>query len=108
MVNQNRLMPQEYLTDNQVLDEMRVLVRRGKIRWTLHVEERMAERGFAREQITECLLLGFFIERPIDPNTGNELQYKFRIRGNIDGVVLEVVASLVPESRVVVITVFDA
>jgi hypothetical protein len=100
-------MPQQYLTDNQVLDETRVLVRKGKIRWTLHVEERMVERGYARDQITECLLSGYFIERPIDPNRGGELQYQFRIRGNIDGEVLEIVASLIPETRVVVITVID-
>lgn len=100
-------MSREGLTDTQVLDETRMLVGQGQIRWSAHAEQRMAERGYERGQIKECLLSGYFIEPPTVPNMGGNLQYKFRIHGNIDGEAIEVVASLVPENRVVVITVID-
>lgn len=100
-------MPQESLTDNQVLEEVRVLVRQSKIRWTYHAEQRMAQRGYDRGQIRQCLLSGYFIEEPFIPNRSGEVEYKFTFRANVDGETLDVAASLIPEKSVVVITLFD-
>lgn len=100
-------MPQEQLTDHQVLTEIRVLVQQSKIGWTKHAEERMAERGFEKGQIKKCLSSGTFIERPVLPNRSGELEYKFTLSGNVDGEIINVAACLIPEKKVVVITVFD-
>lgn len=101
-------MSHERLNDHQVLEQVRTLVRRGKIGWTDHVEQRMAERGFERGQLRQCLLAGYFLERPYSPNKSGELEYKFTIGGNVDGETIHVAASLIPEKKVVVITVIDA
>jgi hypothetical protein len=95
------------LTDNQVLDGVRVLVRQNKIRWTDHSEQRMEERGYDRGQIRQCLLSGVFVQRPVIPNRTGPLQYEVKMRAKVDGVWIEVVASLVPVTKVVVITVID-
>lgn len=100
-------MVQECLTDSQVLNEMRALVCRGKIKWTVHAEERMAERGYDRGQVKQCLLSGHFIERPVIPNRAGDIQYKFTMQANVDSEAIHVVASLEPEKNVVVITVID-
>jgi hypothetical protein len=96
---------QATLTDNQVLAEVRRLVRIGKIRWKDHAEIRMAERGYERGQVKQCLLSGRFNEALTVPNNAGDLQYVFKISANIDGMPIDVVASLYPEARVVVITV---
>lgn len=100
-------MPQELLTDNQVLNEVRVLVRKNKVVWTTHAEQRMAERGYERGQVKDCLLSGCFFERPYHPNRVGDLQYQFALDGNVDGEPIRVVASLIPEKKVVVISVID-
>lgn len=100
-------MPQELLTDNQVMAEVRMLVRQSKIGWTKHAQERMAERGYERGQVKQCLSAGHFIEQPYIPNRGGELEYKFTLEGNVDGKTIRVAASLIPERKVVVITVID-
>lgn len=100
-------MPQEQLTDNQVLNEVLALVKEGKVAWTQHVQERMAERGYERGQIKQCLSTGYFIEKPYIPNIGGELQYKFMLEGKVDGEAINVVASLIPDKKVVVITVIN-
>lgn len=93
------------LTDNQVLDETRILVRKNKVGWTIHAEERMAERGYERGQVKQCLLSGHFIEQPTIPNKGGDIQYKFKLHASVDGEDIDVVASLFPKTKVVVITV---
>lgn len=95
------------LTDNDVLKGVRGLIAQGKIRWTAHVEDMMVSRGYARSQIKECLMKGYFTEAPIIANKPGPIQYKFRIKAIIDGEGIEVVASLTPDEKVVVITVFD-
>lgn len=100
-------MPQELLTDNQVLDEVRILVRQSKVGWTKHAEVRMAERGYERGQVKQCLSVGYFVEQPHIPNKGGELQYKFTLEGSVDGEAIRIAASLIPERKVVVITVID-
>lgn len=98
-------MPLEQLTDSQVLGAMRALVRKGSIRWTDHAEQRMVERGYDRSQIKQCLLSGYFVEQPFIPNRSGDVEFKFTFRGHVDGEVLDVVAVLMPETRVLVITV---
>ena len=98
-------MPQEQLNDNQVQVAMRDLVRKGSLRWTDHAEQRMVERGYDRSQIRQCLLSGYFFEQPYIPNRNGDIEYKFTVRGQVDGEVMDVVAVLMPETRVLVITV---
>lgn len=100
-------MVQECLTNDQVLHGMRILVRQGKIKWTVHAEERMAERGYERGQVKQCLLSGSFIEPPHIPNRAGDVQYVFKMHANIDSEAIDVVASWVPEKKVVVISVID-
>jgi hypothetical protein len=100
-------MSQKTLSNIQILEEVRALVRQNRIRWRGHAETRMMERGYERGQVRECLLSGRFVESPIIPNKGGDIQYEFKIGASVDGVAIEVVASLVPETRVVVITVID-
>jgi hypothetical protein len=96
------------LTDQEILDGVRDLVARGKIGWTDHVEDQMTARGYHRGQIKACLARGGFTERPTIPNRSGPIQYAFRVEASVDGERIAVAASLIPEKRVVVITVFDA
>jgi len=100
-------MSQRGLTDAEVLEQVRRLVGEGRIRWTRHIEERMAERHIAKDEVKECLQIGLFEERPTVPNRTGEIEYVFRMRAKVDGEQLRVAASLIPEKRVVAITVFD-
>lgn len=100
-------MPQESLTDHQVLTEIRALARQSKVGWTRHAQERMAERGFDKGQIKRCLASGNFIEQPYIPNRNGELEYKFTLSAHVDGEIINVAASLIPEKKIVVITVID-
>lgn len=67
----------------------------------------MAERGYERDQVRQCLLSGHFIEQPYIPNTSGDIEYKFTIKANVDGMEIVVVASLVPDKKVAIITVYD-
>ncbi|WP_082708819.1 DUF4258 domain-containing protein [Thiobacillus denitrificans] len=100
-------MPSASLSKNEVLDELRRLVRRGKIAWTTHAEERLAQRGFDRSQVKDCLLLGFFTEPPTIPIRSGPIGYKFTMKAHIDGDAIAVAACLYPEKNVVVISVID-
>lgn len=95
------------LSDDQVLQGTRELVRLNKIRWKSHAEIRMAQRGFDRGQVRKCLLVGGYIERPIIPNKAGDIQYEFKIGATVDGMPIHVVASYYPDTKVVVITVID-
>ena len=94
------------LTDDQVRTEVKSLVHAGKVAWTRHSEEKMAERGIDKGQVKECLENGSFTERPTVPNRFGSIEYKFRMESIVDGETLAVAASLIPDSKVVVITVF--
>ena len=87
--------------------QSRELLRQGKVRWTRHVETRMAERGFQKDEVRDCILSGRFVEPPFVPNKSGEFQYEFKVGALIEGRDIEVVVSLVPERRVIVITVID-
>lgn len=100
-------MPQDSLTDGEVLAGLRDLVSKGKVRWTLHAKERMAQRKYDPSQIKECLLKGRFSELPTIPNRTGPIEYAFRMYAEVEGDPIEVAASLIPETRVVVITVLD-
>jgi len=95
------------LTDGEVLRGVRELSANGKIRWTDHSEDQMAARGFDRGQIRKCLQCGYFSEDPAIANRSGPTQYKFTMRAMVDGQEIAVAASLIPEARVVVITVFE-
>jgi hypothetical protein len=97
----------ESLTDAQVLEQVRHLVKQGRIRWTAHIEERLAQRKFEKGQVKECLLRGYFEEPPTIPNRGGDIEYVFRMAAMVDGEQIRVAASLIPFRRVVAITVFD-
>ena len=100
-------MSQDGLTDGEILKQVRDLVAKGKVVWTGHSEQRIAQYGLAREQITDCLLRGIYEDNPVVPNRTGPLQYSFRMRCRMEGVVIRVAASLYPDSHVVVITVID-
>lgn len=95
------------LSESDVLEEVRRLVRAGSIAWTKHVLEKLAARGLSKEEAMACLLSGFFAEKPFIPNRAGDLEYKFAMEATIDGERLRVAASLIPAKNVVVITIFD-
>src|SRR5438093_12585790 len=100
-------MVQEALTDGEVLKQNRDLVGKGKVKWRGHAELRLAKYGLARDQVTECLLKGNYEERPTVPIRAGPIEYVFRMRCRIEGVLIRVPASLFPESHIEVITVID-
>lgn len=100
-------MSAQLLTDNEVLAQVRGLATRNKVGWTYHALERMAQRGFDKSQVKECLMRGAFTENPTNPNKSGDIEYAFRISANVDGDPISVAASLCPDSKVVVITVID-
>ena len=95
------------LSDSQVLEGVRALVLKNRVRFTDHAEDRMAERGFDRGQIKDCLRSGFFAEKPFIPNRNGPIEYKFNVQADIDGETMQVVACLRPDENVLVITVID-
>ena len=98
-------MPNKQLSDRQVAEEVRALVKANRIQWSRHAEQRMAERGIDKGMVKECLKKGQFAERPTNPNRAGAPQYAFRMETSIDQVDLAVAAALVPSTKVVVITV---
>jgi hypothetical protein len=96
------------LTDAQVLEQVRRLVGKDRVRWTRHIQEQMEKRGLSKDQVKQCLRGGFFEEAPTVPNRPGEIEYAFRMAAVIDGQQIRVAASLLPDSHVVAITVFDA
>ncbi len=100
-------MPYVPLSDGEVLEGVRTLVSQGRISWKYHAKLRMAERGYEPGEIRQCLLSGHFVEGPVIPNRAGDVQYEFKMRATVDSVAIDVVASLVPESKVVVISVID-
>lgn len=100
-------MPAHQLSDSQVLALVRALVQAGKLRWTYHAEQRMAQYGFDRGQVKQCLQSGFFSEAPYVANHAGAVEHKFTMSGRGDGIPMRVAASVRPESHVVVITVID-
>lgn len=100
-------MPSPHLSDQEVRDELRRLVRQGKIAWTDHAGARLAERGFERGQVRECLLAGYFREAPTIPIRSGPIGYKFTMEATVEGERIAVAACLYPQQNVVVITVID-
>ena len=100
-------MPPSGLTSAEVLKQVRRPVGEGRIRWTRHIEEMLAERHLEKDQVKECLRTGYFEEEPTIPNRPGDIEYVFRMRAKVDGNQISVIASLYPESRVVAITIFD-
>lgn len=100
-------MPFVPLGDSIVLEQVRVLATQRKIAWTRHAEERMVERGIDRGMVRECLMGGAFTENPFIPNRSGEVEYKFTMSSMVDGEQIVVAASLCPERKVVVITLFE-
>ena len=98
-------LPERALSDGEVSAQVKQLVAAGRIAWTSHAEIRMAKRGFEKAQVKECLLVGIFGERPYIPNRRGPIQYKFSVRARVDRQAIEVVASLIPERNVIVVTV---
>ncbi|WP_445928442.1 DUF4258 domain-containing protein [Methyloversatilis sp. NSM2] len=97
----------ELLSDAAVLSEVRALVSKCHLRYTVHAEERMSERGYTRDDVRQCLQRGGFVESPSVPNRPGAIQYVFRIHALIEGREIDVVAALNPADAVVVITVID-
>ena len=100
-------MPPHGLTNAQVREQVRELVAQGYIRWTKHILEQLEERGLAKDQVKQCLMTGFFEEHPTIPNRRGGIEYSFRMSATVDGDPIRVAASLIPDERVVAITVFD-
>lgn len=100
-------MPSSELSDAEVLLQVRALAKAGRLRWTEHAQKRMAERGISKDEVKACLTCGHFGEPPTIPNRFGDIEFKFRMDATVDGERVAVAASLVPETRVVVITVID-
>ena len=100
-------MGQTHLTNAEVLEQVQRLVGQGRVTWTRHFEEKLAERGLAKDQAKECLCKGYFKEEPTIPNRAGDIEYKFTMQAKVDGDQIRVVASLKPETRVVAVTLFD-
>ena len=94
------------LTDDEVLRDVRLLVGRPSVAWSRHAEQRMAERGISKVEVKRCLQLGHFDERPTLSNRPGPIEYSFRMVFRVDGETIAVAGSLVPSTRVVVITAF--
>lgn len=95
------------LNNNKVLSQVRKLTAENKIEWTLHSEEKLAERSIGKDEVRECLLKGFFFkEFPIISTKSAEINYAFLMRARVEGQFLNVKASLYPEKKVLVITTF--
>jgi len=107
MVNAAPSMLGQSPNDTEVLAEVKMHVVAGRIRWRHHALEQMADRGFEKSQVTECLKRGHFTERPTVPNRGGEIEFSFRMEARVDGELIAVAGSLVPERFVKVITVFE-
>ncbi|MBO4853443.1 MAG: DUF4258 domain-containing protein [Schwartzia sp.] len=45
-----------------VLEELTALCRQGKIQWTSHVQQRIAQRGIKRQEVKEAIITGEIIE----------------------------------------------
>lgn len=101
-------MPKKPLSDADVSAEVKKLTSANHVGWTRHAEEQMAQRGFDKGIVKECLKKGGFTERPTIPNRNGEVEYKFRMEAVIDNVCIAVAASLIPAKKVIVITVFEA
>jgi hypothetical protein len=99
-------MPSKTLNDIEVLKQLKRFVSSNKLIWSEHVQIRMAERGFDKEQVKQCLKSGYFIEKPTVSNSFGDVNYKFKITAKIDGVQMDVVASLYPDKNIVLITIF--
>lgn len=95
----------EQLRDDEVLRDVRELVSQRRIRYKVHAETRMEERGYDKSQVAECLAKGWFSERPHISNRPGPIEYKFCIEANVDGDVMRVAAALRPSDSVIVITV---
>lgn len=99
--------PFQPLSDAEIAAQVASMASKNQIAWTKHVEKRMAERGIDKSQIKECLMRGRFTEKPTLPNRSGDIEYVFRMEAVIESENIAVGASLMPEKRVVVITVFD-
>jgi len=95
------------LTEAQVADGVKRLAATNKLGWSRHVEDRMAQRGIDKGMVRDCLKNGFFSERPYIANKPGAIQYKFTMTCVVDGERLVTAASYYPESKIVVITVFE-
>lgn len=97
----------ELLSDAAVLSGVRDLVGQGRLRYSIHAEDRMSERGYTRQDVRQCLRSGCFVQRPFVPNKPGSIQYEFRVHAVVEGREIDVVAALNPAEAVVVITVID-
>lgn len=98
--------PSQLMTDGEVMAEVRRLVSQGRIAFTDHVEQRMAQRGIGRDEVRACLATGHFFERPHVANRPGRVNYRFGMESVIDGDRIAVAAALDPEREVVVITTY--
>ena len=100
-------MPLDALTDAEVAEQVRQLAKASRVVWTTHAEQRLAQRGIEKSEVKECLRRGTFLERPFIPNRFGDVEYKFTMGATVDAEDIAVTASLVPDKKIVVITVFD-
>lgn len=75
-----------------VQNEIRELVRSGNIKWTLHVKERMEERGITILQVRNCLLKGRVVK--IEDNDSEDGVYVARVEKVVAGVKVRVVVKV--------------
>lgn len=68
------------------LVKIRDSLRRGRVQWRLHAQERMMERGIWREEVTQIVLTGEVIEA----NTPAKPFPSFLIYGSTNGRLLHV------------------
>jgi len=77
------------------------LLSRGKIKWSLHVIERMEERGVARPQVLDAIMNGKIIER----RPHNKPNPKYLILNNDETCLFHVSVGM-NEKAIYIITVY--
>lgn len=98
----------EELKKSEVLQQVKELVDEGKLRWAGHAEERLVERNITRQEVAQGLLNSRdFHEPPYTETRNGRTVYKFTILAQTDTIRIGVVASLDPQTKVVVVSTWD-
>lgn len=88
----------------QIMSQMRELVRKKQYVMTLHAEEEMDDDGLTIYDVERSILTGEIQERQKDRVTA---EWKYRILGQmVRGGEVEVVAKFSPTGKLVIITVY--
>jgi hypothetical protein len=101
-------MPPDGLTDDEIAQQVRQIVSSGgHVQWRPHALENMQFRKISNDEVRECLTGGYYSQQPVIPNRSGPIEYEFAMQKIVDGRLIKVVAALVPETKVKVITAME-